>query len=109
MPQSDTIRYEKLILDAAHRTAETTLSPETACFTEVVMITSGNGLCRVPDLEIPCKEGDVLAFLPPIKPCFTTEGTMTVRRILFDPAIWLEGDAALPACDLKAKALVIAL
>ena len=64
---------------------------------EISTVVSGNGIHRVLNREIPCKEGDLFIVNAEIPHGYfvSDEGEkLCARRILFDAGKWLEGDTA---------------
>ncbi|MBE6546833.1 MAG: helix-turn-helix domain-containing protein [Ruminococcaceae bacterium] len=66
---------------------------------EISMVTSGGGVHRILNQEIPCKEGDIYIVTPDIPHGYFVNAAgecMTVRRFLFDIRDWFEGEVLIP-------------
>ena len=64
---------------------------------EIALITNGVGTLEVAGDQVPCKENDLFLLYPDLLHGFHTSeecAQMTVRRLCFDPAVWLMGEAA---------------
>ena len=66
---------------------------------EMGLVVSGNGILRVLDNAVPCKEGDMFVFRPDSPHGFFAAepgDSLTVRRLLFNTSDWLDGEVSDP-------------
>ncbi len=70
---------------------------QTERYVEIDFVLSGRGIHRIPNQTVPCKEGDVFILSARIPHEYEAEDPNcgpAVCRILFDPVLFLDGDAA---------------
>ncbi|MBO5213764.1 MAG: cobalamin-dependent protein [Clostridia bacterium] len=83
----ETIPWENLSLTQLH----------TEQFVEIDWVLSGQGIHRIPNQTVPCKEGDVFVLSSQTPHGFEAENPEqgpTVFRILFDPKVFFSGEEA---------------
>ena len=92
----DSLMIENRVTEAVY-TPDTVYSRLTPSpFVEIGLVTSGNGIHRIINKELPCSEGDIFIVNANVPHgYFSAEsGTvLTVRTLLFQPTDWVDAEA----------------
>ncbi|MBQ8407791.1 MAG: cobalamin-dependent protein [Clostridia bacterium] len=93
VPQSPDVH----ISESSYRHGTTEPCTYTQSCMEISMVTSGSGIHKILDREIPCKEGDIYIIYPDITHGFLcSEGSepLRVRHLCFRVEHWFDGNTA---------------
>ena len=82
--------YDRLIQTTVELSAGTATEIYINSLIEIDIIVSGVGTHTVLGQEIPCGEGDIFIINADIIHSFSSGDTLCVRRLIFDPAAWLD-------------------
>ena len=100
--QPDALRAS---LQIDNKTTETVYSPDVVYsrltpspLVEIGLVTDGNGIHRIINQELPCREGDIFIVNANVPHGYfaSESGTpLTVRTLAFSPADWMDGNAGM--------------
>lgn len=96
--QDAPVRLENASIHPVYEANGTSAGLYTHEVPEISVVISGTGIHRILNQAIPCGTGDIYITRPDVPHGFFTEpgGSLTVRRLWFDPVILLPGDTAEP-------------